>query len=118
MPDQRRVFHRSFAFKGDRSEDLLRRDDWIAWKATFHLSHPPGRAPKFGAKDWDELYKIRPMLEEYMKRCIENVTAGRKFSIDEITIGFQGHHARLKLRCGKFKRAGDGFQADALVLEG
>ena len=25
-------------------------------------------------------------------------------------IGFQGHHARLKLRCGKFKRAGDGFQ--------
>lgn len=62
--------------------------------------------------------QIRPMLEEYMKRCIENVTAGRKFSIDEITIGFQGHHARLKLRCGKFKRAGDGFQADALVLEG
>jgi len=58
MPDQRRVFHRSFAFKGDRSEDLLRRDDWIAWKATFHLSHPPGRAPKFGAKDWDELYKV------------------------------------------------------------
>ena len=35
------------------------------------------------------------------------------FSIDEITIGFQGHHARLKMRCGKFKRAGDGFQVCA-----
>ncbi|KAL1495815.1 hypothetical protein AB1Y20_016675 [Prymnesium parvum] len=68
MPDQRRVFRRSFAFKGDRSEDLMRRDDWIAWKATFHISHP-GRAPKFGAQDWDELYKVRPMLEEYMKSC-------------------------------------------------
>ena len=33
--------------------------------------------------------------------------------IDEITIGFQGNHARLKLRCGKFKRAGDGFQVRA-----
>ena len=33
-----------------------------------------------------------------------------EFSIDEITIGFQGHHARLKLRCGKFKRAGEGCQ--------
>ena len=58
------------------------------------------------------------MLDEYLHNCIKNVTGGRACSIDEITIGFQGHHSRLKLRCGKFKRAGDGFQADAIVLEG
>lgn len=63
---------------------------------------------------------MRPFLDAYLKNCIKNVVAGRKFSIDEITIGFQGHHAKLKvkLRCGKFKRAGDGFQADAIVLDG
>lgn len=51
------------------------------------------------------------MLDEYLRRCLDNISSrGRTFSIDEITIGFQGHHARLKMRCGKFKRAGDGFQ--------
>jgi hypothetical protein len=46
------------------------------------------------------------------------VQPGLNSSIDEITWGFQGRQADLKQRCGKFKRAGDGFQADALVLEG
>ena len=55
------------------------------------------------------------MLDAYLHACINNATAGRKFSIDEITIGFQGHHARLKMRCGKFKRAGDGFQVQSLA---
>jgi hypothetical protein len=68
-------------------------------------------APKHGTREWDELVKVRPFLDEYLKRCVANISDhGRRFSIDEITIGFQGHHARLKQRCGKFKRAGDGFQ--------
>ena len=117
LPDQRRMFSHSFAYKSHRSGDMLTRDEWVAWKAFFHISDPSG-APAFGAKDWDELYKVRPMLDEYLRNCIKNISGGRVCSIDEVTIGFQGHHARLKLRCGKFKRAGDGFQADAIVKEG
>ena len=41
---------------------------------------------------------------------------GVAFSIDEMTIGFQGHHAD-KLRI-TYKNEGDGFQADALCQEG
>ena len=52
-----------------------------------------------------------------MEACQKNVTGGKTRSIDEITIGFQGSHARLKQRCGKFKRAGDGFQANSLAPE-
>lgn len=109
VPDQRRMFSRSFAYKEHRGADMLTRDEWKTWKAFFHVSHP-GLTPKYGTREWDELYKVRPMLDEYLRNCLKNVSGGRKFSIDEITIGFQGHHARLKLRCGKFKRAGDGFQ--------
>lgn len=116
VPDQRKMWSNSFAYKSHRGADLLTRNEWKAWKAFFHISHP-GQAPAYGTKYWDELHKVRPMLDAYLEACINNVTAGRKFSIDEITIGFQGHHARLKLRCGKFKRAGDGFQADAIVLQ-
>ena len=117
VPTQRTLFRRSFAYKGHRGGDLMTKSRWLEWKAFFHISHP-GEAPVYGTDAWDELHKVRPFLDAYLKACVENIVAGRKFSIDEITIGFQGHHARLKLRCGKFKRAGDGFQADAIVLEG
>ena len=56
------------------------------------------------------LHKIRPLLEEFLNNSIANVIPGKRVTIDEITIGFQGHHKHLKQRCGKFKRAGDGFQ--------
>lgn len=117
VPDQRRMFTHSFAYKDHRGGDLMTREDWKTWKALFHISHP-GHAPKYGTKEWDELHKVRPMLDEYLRNCVNNVSGGRKFSIDEITIGFQGHHARLKLRCGKFKRAGDGFQVGLCVAVG
>ena len=125
---------KSFFFKGHRGGDMLTRDEWKVrgarvpaprgvcatrvrrdrspqvWKAYFHISDPAD-APKFGTPAWDELHKVRPMLDVYLQRCVDNISDhGRRFSIDEITIGFQGHHARLKQRCGKFKRAGDGFQ--------
>ena len=117
VPTQRTIFRRSFAYKGHRGADLMTKSRWLEWKAFFHISHP-GQAPAYGTAVWDELYKVRPLLDAYLEACVNNIEAGRKFSIDEITIGFQGHHARLKLRCGKFKRTGDGFQADAIVLEG
>ena len=117
VPDQRKMWCTSFAYKSHRGADLLTCDEWKAWKAFFHISHP-GHAPRFGTREWDEMHKVRPLLDAYLEACLNSVKAGRKFSIDEITIGFQGHHSRLKMRCGKYKRAGDGFQADALVLEG
>ena len=64
------------------------------------------------------MHKIRPLLDDFLNKCIANVIPGKRVTIDEITIGFQGHQGALKQRCGKFKRAGDGFQADAIVLEG
>lgn len=116
VPDQRRMWTRSFFFKGHRGGDLMHREEWKTWKAYFHISDPVG-VPALGSRAFDELHKVRPLLDEYLKRCLANITdRGRRFSIDEITIGFQGHRARLKQRCGKFKRAGDGFQV-CLVLE-
>ena len=110
VPDQRRMFTKSFFYKDHRGGDLLTRDEWITWKAFFHITDPMA-APQYGSPQWDELHKVRPMLDEYLRRCIANLSDhGQCFSIDEITIGFQGHHARLKLRWGKFKNAGDGFQ--------
>ena len=117
VPSQRHLHRKSFAIKGHRAADCLDRDEWLEWKAHFHISDPRV-APKFGTEQWDELHKVRPLLERFLQKCLANVKGGRKASIDEITIGFQGHSARLKMQCGKFKRAGDGFQADAIVLEG
>ena len=41
---------------------------------------------------------------------------GRKVSVDEQTIGFQGHHAAKLLIT--YKQEGDGFQCDALCDSG
>lgn len=93
----------SFFYKDHRGGDLLTREEWKTWKAFFHITDPL-HAPLFGSPQWDELHKVRPMLDTYLARCISNLADhGQSFSIDEITIGFQGHHARLKLRCGKLK---------------
>ena len=115
VPSQRHLHRKSFAIKGHRAADLLTRDEWLWWKAHFHISDPRN-APKFGTRGWDELHKVRPLLERFLRKCLTNVKGGRKASIDEITIGFQGHSARLKQRCGKFKRAGDGFQVGVDTL--
>ena len=113
VPSQRHLHHSSFSLKGHRAADLWARDEWIQVKAHIHVSDP-AVAPKFGDAKFDELYKVRPLLDHILTKCVANVKPGREASIDEITIGFQGHHARLKQRCGKFKRAGDGFQVSCL----
>ena len=40
------------------------------------------------------------------------------FSIDEMTMGFQGHHIDIDKRRITYKNKGDGFQCDALCQEG
>ena len=42
---------KSFAIKGHRAADLLTRDEWLWWKAHFHISDPRV-APKFGTRAW------------------------------------------------------------------
>jgi hypothetical protein len=64
----------------------------------------------------DPLYKIRPLLAELFKKCLEAWCPGRNISLDEITIGFQGSGPGV-LRI-KYKDEGDGFQADALATSG
>ena len=117
VPSQRALHKRSFSIKGVRAADVLTSNELKVLKAFLHVSDPmsaPGKdSPKF-----DELHKVRPLLASFLEACMRNVIPGKKVSIDEITIGFQGHHSKLKQRCGKYKRAGDGFQADAIVLEG
>ena len=116
VPDQRRMFSRSFAYKAHRGADLMTKSDWLLWKAYFHVSDPRD-TPSRDSRAWDELHKVRPLLDEFLSRCIANASPGRKASVDEITIGFQGHHAKLKQRCGKFKRTGDGFQVCSLTQQ-
>ena len=38
VPSQRHLHRRSFGIKGHRARDLLTRDEWIWWKAHFHIS--------------------------------------------------------------------------------
>ena len=61
-------------------------------------------------------WKVRPLIlwMNYIFPRAWNL--GQEFSIDEMTIGFQGRH-RDKRRI-TYKRAGDGFQCDALCENG
>ena len=94
VPSQRHIHRRSFAIKSHRGADLLTRDQWVEWKAFFHISDPR-TTPKFGMRAWDELHKVRPMLDAFLNSSQANVRPGRKASIDERTIGFQGHAYQL-----------------------
>ena len=61
-------------------------------------------------------WKIRPLLV-WMNFIFPQVwNLGQEFSIDEMTIGFQGKHGDK--RRITYKRAGDGFQCDALCENG
>lgn len=61
-------------------------------------------------------WKVQPLLD-WMNFLFKTIwLLGVAFSIDEMTIGFQGHH-RDKLKIN-YKAKGDGFQCDALCQEG
>jgi hypothetical protein len=116
-PSHETLFKTSLGFPGHRVAQMFSRAQWRETRAFVHISDPM-KMPKRGERQFDELYKVRPLLDTFLENSVKYVTAGAVASIDEITIGFQGSMAALKQRCGKFKRAGDGFQADALVMAG
>ena len=61
-------------------------------------------------------WKVRPLLT-WMNYIFPQVwNLGQEISIDEMTIGFQGRH--VDKRRITYKRAGDGFQCDALCESG
>lgn len=61
-------------------------------------------------------WKIRPLIKWINYISPRAWLLGKYISIDEMTIGFQGHH-RDKLRI-TYKTKGDGFQCDALCDDG
>ena len=62
------------------------------------------------------MFKVEKILQELENNSKNKWDSGRVVSIDEQTIGFQGHHQN-KLRI-TYKRIGDGFQCDALCDRG
>ena len=61
-------------------------------------------------------WKIDPVLKHINKVSMEAVDLPQNVSVDEQTIGFQGRSVN-KSRI-KYKKVGDGFQADSLCCEG
>ncbi len=61
-------------------------------------------------------WKVHPFLKHMMKVCQSAMHMGRNLSVDEQTIGFQGHH-RDKQRI-TYKKEGDGFLADTICGDG
>mmetsp|Transcript_6103 Transcript_6103/g.18202 ORF Transcript_6103/g.18202 Transcript_6103/m.18202 type:complete len:311 (+) Transcript_6103:239-1171(+) len=106
------LFKHDLAYPGHHVSEFMTRVEWRGCMATFHVSDPRPDVRDDGK--WNILYDMRPFLDEFMGNAMRLVTPGRSFAIAEMSIGFQGAHAKLKQRCGKAKRAGDGFQADAL----
>ena len=61
-------------------------------------------------------WEVRPLLV-WMNFIFPQVwNLGQEFSIDEMKIGFQGKHGDKRMIT--YKRAGDGFQCDALYENG
>jgi len=61
-------------------------------------------------------YKINPIVKQLIKASQSAMIIGEWVSVDEQTIGFKGNHID-KLRIN-YKKAGDGFQCDALCADG
>ena len=61
-------------------------------------------------------WKIRPLLKWINKVGPESWRCGKSLSVDEMTMGFKGKHQdKLWITC---KKAGDGFQSDAICDDG
>lgn len=81
-------------------------------RSLFHLSPPVSR----GVNVSDPLFKLNPFLNKLKANCEKLWWPGQFLSLDEQTIGFRGRSCH-KLRI-KYKKEGDGFQADALCEQG
>jgi hypothetical protein len=62
------------------------------------------------------LFKLNPFLNTLKANCEKLWWPGQFLSLDKQTIGFRGR-SKWKLRI-KYKKEGDGFQADALCEQG
>ena len=72
-----------------------------------------------GHPDRDNLHQVSNTLKNLSKtaRDPELIKNGKKKSLDEQTLQFQGAHAELKQNCQRYKGT-DGLQADAVCLPG
>jgi Transposase IS4/SAP domain len=83
------------------------------FKAFFSIQDPRIIVPDRSSKpNW----KVEPLIKLMKLASQEAWEVGEVFSVDEQTIGFQGHH-KDKLRI-TYKAEGDGFQCDALCEGG
>lgn len=83
------------------------------FKAFFTMRDPRQKVPD---RNKEPNWKVSLLLHHmnYVNKMAWNL--GENISVDEQTIGFQGHH-KDKLRI-TYKAEGDGFQCDALCQEG
>jgi hypothetical protein len=86
---------------------------WRHFKAFFAIQDPRKAVPD---RKKVPNFKIAPMLSHMLKVSPEAWVLGPNASVDEQTVGFQGHHID-KLRI-TYKNEGDGFQCDALCQDG
>ena len=86
------------------------------WKhfRRFFCLYDPRSAMHNAAKD--PLWKIRLLLKQLNKQCMEMWITGKFVSVDEQTIAFKGTSG-MKLRIS-YKKEGDGFQCDAICDRG
>jgi hypothetical protein len=105
------------AVVGHRGADLLNRSR-MQFIRKFHHPSDQRTAVQKGQPGNDNLHQVAPMLKSLLKTCRTTVNPGRKKSLDEQTLSFQGASASLKQSCARFKAAGDGLQGDAVCYQG
>ena len=105
------------AIKGHRVGDLFHENRLKMIRKFFHPANPYKKVEE-GAPGYDNLYQVAPVLKHLLKACILMLQEhGKAKSCDEETLGFQGGAKSLKQKCGKFKAAGDGLQADTICVK-
>ena len=83
------------------------------FRAFFAVQDPRINEP---ARKKQPNWKVKPLLDHLRKKFREGICLGENISLDEMTISFKGKH-QDKLRIN-YKRAGDGFQCDAICEDG
>lgn len=105
------------AVKGHRAGDLFDRMRYYMVRKFHHPTDNKKAIPR-GQPGFDNLFQVANMLESLQQRSSAAVVGGKRRSVDEETLGFQGAHAELKQNSGRYKAAGDGLQCDAACCEG
>ena len=110
--------HDRLAVVGHRSADLFTRDREQMVRKFHHPSDVTEAIPK-GQPGHDNMHQVTRMINHVEKASREALDdLGEEGSTDEKTLGYQGPHATLKQKCGNFKAAGDGLQAETMAVKG